>query len=183
MAHQSFVRDNMRPKPSKAEIFRSPVGLGVVLLSVTAPIHLLADNETSITIAAMTLALIGGAYIGFAVADGRPKVFWYELAVATLFGAVAVALVFSILEPVSMRSFESFQLLGEGLFRKALGVGQIASCVVTATQETACEKAGAFQALTTLNGAINLVSALACAAVTLPPLGVIETDAFGVTPR
>ena len=89
MAHQSFVRDNMRPKPSKAEIFRSPVGLGVVLLSVAAPIHLLADNETSITIAAMTLALIGGAYIGFAVADGRRNVFWSELAVATLFGAAA----------------------------------------------------------------------------------------------
>ena len=38
----------------------------------------------------MTLALVGGAYIGFAVADGRPRVFWSGLAVALLFGAAAV---------------------------------------------------------------------------------------------
>ncbi len=51
---------------------------------------MLTDTDTSITMAAMTLALIGGAYIGFAVADVRRGVFWSELAVAVLFGASAV---------------------------------------------------------------------------------------------
>lgn len=82
-----------------------------------------------------------------------------------LFAAVGVALVFSMIEPVSMRSFESYQLLGEGLFRDALGQGKIARCDAIAAQTTPCEKLGAFAALTTLNGVINLVSALASAAV------------------
>lgn len=90
MADQSITRDNKQPGPSKADLFHSPVGFGVALFSVTVPIHLLTDTKTSITIAATTLALIGGAYIGFDVADGRRDVFWSELAVATLFGAAAV---------------------------------------------------------------------------------------------
>lgn len=90
MAHQTDTRESTNPDRSGAVHFHSPVGFGVALFSVTAPIHLLTNTETSITIAAMTLALIGGAYIGFAVADGRPKVFWSELAVATLFGTAAV---------------------------------------------------------------------------------------------
>ena len=88
MGSEMCIRD--RSEPFGADLIRSPVGFGVALFSVTAPIHLLTNTETSMTIAAMTLALIGGAYIGFAVADGRPKVFWSELAVATLFGAAAV---------------------------------------------------------------------------------------------
>ena len=84
------MRDNTQSEPFSADLIRSPVGFGVALFLITAPVHLLVDTETSITFAAVTLALIGGAYIGFAVADGRPKVFWFELAVATLFGAAAV---------------------------------------------------------------------------------------------
>ena len=90
MAHQTDTRESTNPNRPGADLFHSPVGFGVALFSVTAPIHLLTDTETSITIAAITLALIGGAYIGFAVADGRPKVIWSELAVATLFGGAAV---------------------------------------------------------------------------------------------
>ena len=90
MAHQTDTRESTNLDRPGADLFHSPVGFGVTLFSVTAPIHLLADTETSITIAAMTLALIGGAYIGLAVADGRPRVFWSELAVALLFGAAAV---------------------------------------------------------------------------------------------
>lgn len=82
-----------------------------------------------------------------------------------LCAAVAVALVFSILEPVSMRSFESYQLLGEGLFREALGVGKAANCTTTPGRDTACEAVGAFSVLTSLNSVINLVAAFACAAV------------------
>ena len=90
MAHQTDTRESTNPDRPGADPIHSPVGFGIAIFSVTAPIHLLTDTETSISIAAITLALIGGAYIGFAVADGRPRVFWPELAVATLFGAAAV---------------------------------------------------------------------------------------------
>ncbi|MEM9583398.1 MAG: hypothetical protein AAGA08_09825 [Pseudomonadota bacterium] len=82
-----------------------------------------------------------------------------------LIGAVGVALIFSIFEPVSMRSFESYELLGEALFREALGQGQIARCAITEAADSACETLGAFAVLTSLNGAVNLISALASASV------------------
>ena len=90
MAYQTNTRESTNPDHLSVVVFHSPVGFGVALFSVTAPIHLLINTETSIAIAAMILALIGGAYIGFAVADGRRDVFWSELAVALLFGAAAV---------------------------------------------------------------------------------------------
>ena len=52
---------------------------------------LLLEQADSLALAAVTLALIGGAYIGFGAADGRRSVFWSELAVALVFGAAAVA--------------------------------------------------------------------------------------------
>ena len=90
MADQTDTQESTNPDRPGADLTRSPVGFGIALFSITAPIHLLTDTETSISIAAITLALIGGAYIGFAVAAGRPRVFWPDLAVATLFGAAAV---------------------------------------------------------------------------------------------
>lgn len=54
------------------------------------PAHLLLGRDDSLVLAAVTLALIGGAYIGFGVADGRRFVFWTELAIAVAFGAAAV---------------------------------------------------------------------------------------------
>ena len=90
MAHQTDTRESTNPDRTGADLTRSPVGFAIALFSITAPIHLLTDTETSISIAAITLALIGGAYIGLAVADGRPRVFWSEIAVALLFGAAAV---------------------------------------------------------------------------------------------
>ncbi|MDA8747631.1 hypothetical protein N9M66_05425, partial [Litoreibacter sp.] len=85
--------------------------------------------------------------------------------VIALFAAVGVALVFSMLEPVSMRSFESYQLLDEGLFRAALGVGKMAACAPLTGEVAECSENGAFDVLTQLNGTVNLVSALASAAV------------------
>jgi len=67
----------------------SPAGTGVILLVLTAPVHLVLDHSSSVVVSALILALVGGAYIGFGAADGRPTVFWSELLVASLFGLTA----------------------------------------------------------------------------------------------
>ncbi len=69
----------------------APAWIGFALFVVTMPAHLLLEQAGSLALAAVTLALIGGAYIGFGAADGRRSVFWSELAVALVFGAAAVA--------------------------------------------------------------------------------------------
>ena len=71
-------------------VARGPAWVGAGLFGIMAPLHLFLDLNTSIAVAAVTLALIGGAYIGFGAADGRPHVFWSELGVAILFGTAAV---------------------------------------------------------------------------------------------
>lgn len=64
------------------DILKSPVWVGVLFVLLTMPAHLFLDEKSSIALASITLALIGGAYIGFGAADGRARVFWAELAVA-----------------------------------------------------------------------------------------------------
>ncbi|MBO9467166.1 hypothetical protein J7443_18125 [Tropicibacter sp. R15_0] len=71
------------------DTLRFPVWVGVLLVSITMPAHLLLDENSSIALASITLALIGSAYIGFGAADGRARLFWAELAVALLFGSAA----------------------------------------------------------------------------------------------
>ena len=71
------------------DILKSPVWVGVLFVLLTMPAHLFFDEKSSIALASITLALIGGAYIGFGAADGRARVFWAELAVALLFGLAA----------------------------------------------------------------------------------------------
>lgn len=67
-----------------------PEWVGAGLFGISAPLHLFLELNSSIAVAAVTLALIGGAYIGFGAADGRARVFWSELGVAILFGTAAV---------------------------------------------------------------------------------------------
>lgn len=69
---------------------RAPVWIGAGLFGITAPLHVFLELHASIAVAAVTLALIGGAYVGFGAADGRRRVFWSELGVAILFGTAAV---------------------------------------------------------------------------------------------
>lgn len=69
----------------------APALIGFALFVVTMPAHLLLEQADSLALAAVTLALIGGAYIGFGATDGRRSVFWSELGVALLFGASAVS--------------------------------------------------------------------------------------------
>ncbi|MSU90606.1 hypothetical protein GE300_13440 [Rhodobacteraceae bacterium 2CG4] len=65
-------------------------GLGAVLFLVFAPVHLMVAQDVSVAIAAVTLALIGGAYVGFGAASDSRTAFWLELAVAVLYGLTAV---------------------------------------------------------------------------------------------
>lgn len=69
----------------------SPFFMGGGLFLVSAPVHLSVEQDVSILISALTLALIGGAYIGFAAQHISQKVFWGELAVAIGFALAALA--------------------------------------------------------------------------------------------
>ncbi len=69
----------------------APARIGSALFVLTMPAHLLLEKGESLALAAVTLPLIGGAYIGFGAADGRRSVFWSELGVAVFFGAAAVS--------------------------------------------------------------------------------------------
>lgn len=72
-----------------SDIVKFPVRIGAFLVLLSLPAHLFLDERTSVALASITLALIGGAYIGFGAADGHPRVFWAELAVALLFALAA----------------------------------------------------------------------------------------------
>ncbi|WP_299792653.1 DUF6010 family protein [uncultured Marivita sp.] len=63
--------------------------IGAFLVLLSLPAHLFLDERTSVALASITLALIGGAYIGFGAADGNARVFWAEFAVALLFALAA----------------------------------------------------------------------------------------------
>lgn len=69
---------------------RAPAWLGLGLFVVIAPAHLLLNQVASIALAAVTLAVIGGTYIGFGATDGRRTVFWSELSFALLVGPAAL---------------------------------------------------------------------------------------------
>ena len=64
-------------------------GSGLAVLSL--PLHLVLPAETSVLLAALTLALIAGVYLGFAFIDGRLSVMVIELSVALAFAGAALA--------------------------------------------------------------------------------------------
>ncbi len=70
---------------------RLPVMAGVAVGVLQAASPLAFPWLDAATVYALGLALIATVYIGFAVADGRRKVFAVELAVATGFVGVATA--------------------------------------------------------------------------------------------
>jgi hypothetical protein len=67
-----------------------PVYAGGLLLLIAAPVHILVPQEVSIGLAAITLSLIGGAYIGFGAQANDLKTMVMELVVACLFGLAAL---------------------------------------------------------------------------------------------
>ncbi|WP_370337581.1 hypothetical protein [Parvularcula marina] len=70
---------------------KRPLILGSAVIGLTLPVHFLVPEPLSVQIAAITLALIAGAYIGFAAADGSLKALIVELAGASVFGLAALA--------------------------------------------------------------------------------------------
>lgn len=65
-------------------------GLGAGLFLAFAPIHLMVAESVSVAIAAVTLALIWGAYVGFGAASDSRIAFSLELAAAALYGLTAL---------------------------------------------------------------------------------------------
>ncbi|PXW67218.1 hypothetical protein C7964_10848 [Loktanella sp. PT4BL] len=70
---------------------RRPALLGGLLFIVSAPVHFVVTQDVSIAIAAVTLGMIGGAYIGFGAQASDSKTLALELLVAVLFGMAALA--------------------------------------------------------------------------------------------
>jgi hypothetical protein len=64
---------------------------GLLIGGVTAASPLAFWWLNTATVYAMAVVLIAAVYIGFAVADGRPKVLAVEIGVATVFVVVAAA--------------------------------------------------------------------------------------------
>lgn len=70
---------------------RAPARFAAVLFLILAPVHILLSQEQSLVVAGVTLALIGGAYIGFAARADSKRVFWMEFPTAVFFALIAVA--------------------------------------------------------------------------------------------
>ena len=67
-----------------------PSAIGAGLFLAFAPVHLWVSEEVSVAIAALTLALIGGAYIGFGASAHSARMFWMELGGAAFYAFVAL---------------------------------------------------------------------------------------------
>ena len=84
----------MQPNPGGLSAgVRAPVAWGVVLGGLQAASPLAFGWLDDATVYALGLAVIAAIYIGFSVADGRPKIIGVETAVATVFVVVAAAAV------------------------------------------------------------------------------------------
>jgi hypothetical protein len=79
------------PNQLTGRSLRAPVLWGVVWGVIQAAVPLGFWWLDPATVYALSLALIAAVYIGFAVADGRPRVIAVEAAVAAVFVIVAAA--------------------------------------------------------------------------------------------
>jgi hypothetical protein len=79
------------PNPLAGRSLRAPVLWGVVwgVIQAAAPLGFWWLDPA--TVYALSLALIAAVYIGFAVADGRPRVVAVEAGVAAVFVIVGAA--------------------------------------------------------------------------------------------
>ena len=81
MPHRSLERHSLQ----------GPVLWGLALGAVQAASPLILQWIEPATLHAMYISLIAAVYIGFAVADGRPRVIAVEAAIAAVFVIVAAA--------------------------------------------------------------------------------------------
>lgn len=81
----------MQPQPGTGASARTPVAWGIVvgLVQVATPAAFWWLEDA--TVYALGLAIIAAIYIGFAVADGRPRVIGVESGVAFAFAILAAA--------------------------------------------------------------------------------------------
>lgn len=80
--------------------------------------------------------------------------------VVALILVILVTLVFSVLEPEKMKSFETYQLLGEDLFRAALGAAKTGACL---PDRATCVTGTAFDAMVAMVDLSNHIVSLAAA--------------------
>ena len=78
---------------ASAQSLRVPLGAGAVIGVANAALPFAFWWLTPATVYAMGLVFIAAVYVGFSVADGRPKVIAAESAVAAVFVLVAAAAV------------------------------------------------------------------------------------------
>jgi hypothetical protein len=74
-------------------LLRAPAAWGVVFGALQAASPVAFPWLTTPTVHAFGLTLVAAVYIGFAVADGRPRVIAVEVAVASVFVVVAAGAV------------------------------------------------------------------------------------------
>ena len=100
---------------------RRSIILGSTMIAMTLPIHFFVPHELSVQIAAITLAIIAGAYIGFAAHDGRLSVLVTELVGSALFGLAAlIGLTVSALAiPLEIMAHAGWDLLHHNNFMGA----------------------------------------------------------------
>ena len=79
-----------------------------------------------------------------------------------LLAVIAATLIFSVLEPESLKSFESYQLLGEDLMRQALATAKTGACL---PNRLSCEVGSGFDVSVKLVDLSNYIISVAAAAV------------------
>ena len=110
-----------------------PSAIGVGLFLALASVHLWVPEQVSVAIAALTLALIGGAYIGFGASARSAGMFWMELGVAAFYALVALAgLLWTPLAlPLGLAAHAAWDLLHHnGAFGAPVPKWYIPFCVV-----------------------------------------------------
>ncbi len=86
MRHETSAVTPVKNFPSE-----HPYWAGLLLALATIPVFLSLPRPAAQQWAALLLALIGGAYVGFAAHDGRPHASHIELAGAMAFAAFGLA--------------------------------------------------------------------------------------------
>ena len=79
--------DTITVKPTVNFPEAHPYWAGLLLVVATVPVFIVLSEPLAQQWGALLLALIGGAYVGFAARDGRPSAILVELAGALAFAA------------------------------------------------------------------------------------------------
>jgi hypothetical protein len=141
-------------------------GLTVPTVFVEEPVRLELIARYKTLAAFVFFAAVALAVTAIFVWDvWRHFAFWSQIRIVAALGlAILVTLVFSVIEPEQLKSFETYHLLGEDVFRGALEQARTGACF---PDRTACETGTAFDAMVALVDLSNHIVSLAatCALV------------------